>query len=174
MTIMTIDPGKRKTGIFIFGNGFKRPYLIDNRKAETEKEIYRNTADKLEKLIDIFQVQIVVIEDYAYSRPGSRQLYGAEIKGIIKNITYKFDRDIKIIIMPIALWKRYVPKDIIAIRNRKKRWISDYKKAVKEYTGFDFKTEDMADAYWMAVAVKGIMRGIVYSVAGGKIRSQLL
>ena len=175
MNIMTIDPGKRKNGIFIFcSNGIKRPYFIDNRKAKTEKEIFNNVTEKIEKLIDIFQIQIVVIESYAFAQRKTAQLMVAEIKGIIKNIAYRFERYIKIIMMPIQTWKKYMPKNIYAIRQKKKRWISEYKKVSSEHSGFDFKTEDIADAYWMAYAINAIMNGIIYTDADKKIKEQLL
>ena len=150
MTIMTIDPGKRKSGIFIIGESLVWYDLIDNRKLKTEKEIYNNTNDRIKFLIEVFEIDVVVIEDYSYGSPAPRQLYGAEIKGMLKNIIHKNEKTIKIIPIAINLWKSYMVKDILRIRNLKKRWIIPYKEAVKKTYGWDFKSEDVCDAYFMA------------------------
>ncbi len=173
MTIMTVDPGKRKSGIFIIGEKLIWPDLIDNRKLKSEKEIYNNTNDKLKFLIRVFEVDIIVIEDYAYSQAASRQLYGAEIKGMLKNIIYENDRKIKIMTISIGTWKSYMRKDILKIRKLKKRWIVPYKKAVKNNYGWDFKTEDVCDAYFMAKAILLIRKGVIKSRAAQKIHDEL-
>ncbi|KKN10910.1 hypothetical protein LCGC14_1031900 [marine sediment metagenome] len=173
MTIMAIDPGKRKSGIFIIGNKCVWYDLIDNRKLKTEKEIFNNTNDKLNFLIEVFAVDVVIIEDYAYSLRASRQLYGAEIKGMLKNIIYKCDKKIKIIKISIGTWKSYMRKDIFKIRNQKKRWIGPYKKAVKNNYGWDFKTEDICDAYFMIKAIMSIRKGVIKSGAAQNIYNEL-
>lgn len=172
-TIMTIDPGKRKSGIFIIGEKLVWYDLIDNRKLKTEKEIYNNTNDRIDFLIKVFEIDIIVIEDYAFSRAASRQLYGAEIKGMLKNIIYKYDRKIKIIKMPIGTWKSYMLKDILQIRNQKKSWIGPYKESVRKHYGWNFKSEDVCDAYFMAKAIMLINRGVIKSKAAQKIYNQL-
>ena len=173
MTIMTIDPGKRKTGIFIIGEKLVWYDLIDNRKLKTEKEIYNNTNDRIDFLIEVFEIDIIIIEDYAFSLASSRQLYSAEIKGMLKNIIYKYDRKIKIIKMPIGTWKSYMVKDILRIRNLKKRWIVPYKEAVKKTYGWDFKSEDVCDAYFMAKAIMLIKMGVIKSKAAQNIYNEL-
>lgn len=173
MIIMTIDPGKRKSGIFIIGKKLIWHDLIDNRKLKTEQEIFNNTNDKLKFLIEIFCVDVIVIEDYAYGYAASRQLYGAEVKGMLKNIIYKNETKIKIIKMSILLWKSYMRKDILKIRNLKKRWIKPYREIVKNIYGWDFKTEDVCDAYFMASAVMLILKGVIKSKAAQKIYNDL-
>ena len=174
MNIMTIDPGKRKSGIFIFSEHHVWYDLIDNRKLKTEKEIYNNTNDRIKFLIEVLGIDIIVIEDYAFSRAASHQLYGAEIKGMLKNIIYMYDRKIKIIKMPIGTWKSYMQKDILKIRNQKKRWIIPYKEAVKNKYGWNFKTEDVCDAYFMAKAIMLIKKGVIKSKAAQNIYNELM
>lgn len=173
MVIMTIDPGKRKSGIFIIGEKLVWYDLIDNRKLKNEKEIYNNTNDKLKFLIEVFCVDVVVIEDYAFGYAASRQLYGAEIKGMLKNIIYQQNKKIKIIKISIQLWKSYLNKDILKIRNQKKRWVLPYRKAVKEKYGWGFITEDTCDAYFMAKAILLIKKGVIKSKAAQSIYNQL-
>jgi len=173
MTIMTIDPGKRKSGIFIIGEKLIWYDLIDNRKLKTDKEIFNNTNDKLQLLIEVFCVDVVVIEDYTFKMAAVRQLYGAEIKGMLKNIIYKSENNIKIITIPIGTWKSYMKKEILKIRNLKKRWVKPYREAVKNSYGWDFKTEDVCDAYFMARTIIAIKKGIIKSKAAQKIFNQL-
>jgi Holliday junction resolvasome RuvABC endonuclease subunit len=153
ISIISIDPSKRSTGIYI----------------KTEEEEYFKTFslpsgfvyyspifEYYKNIINEYKIDLGIIEDYRFNMSATTSLtILAEIAGIIK---YTFESfNIPLIIMPIQTWKKYSierGKRLFKVTKKDKAEYIDY---VKEKYNKIVETPDQADAYMIYFALKQIV-----------------
>lgn len=167
MNIMTIDPGKIKTGIFIKTDSYTKSFLINNTKCKNDYEIFKNLYYEIQEIIYEHNIEIIFIEDYAFAYKKSRSVTSlGEIKGMIKSSIYTIDNRVgvnkpKIYYLPIQLWKSYINKEVRALKKKNKR----YRETINKLYNKNFKSTDECDAYLMMVAIHLILKGVIKTKA---------
>ena len=150
MNILFVDPSMRSTGVYgIMGDGT----LSYTFKTESEHngalgEIAREFRDKAQ------YYDVLLIEDYAFSRASQSVSKNGEVGGIIKgNFAYYGKTIIEI---SISTWK-----SICNFRMKKDtaKTKAAYIDAVYNKFGIHFDSTDSADAYMLYYSCKQILEG---------------
>lgn len=167
---ISIDPSLRSTGIFIKTDKEERLFTIDNN-LKSEQDCFCNIDAYIRAIIEKYQIELVLIEDYAYGYKNSTSITPlAEVKGIIKLIAY--DLNIDIILIPIQCWKAF--SKITEKRKDTKKAQLNYISQAKQFYGRDFKSTDEVDAFLIYFSVRQILNGIIKTDSHKKLYNEYL
>jgi Holliday junction resolvasome RuvABC endonuclease subunit len=168
--ILILDLSKRSTGyVHLLDNEPFIGSIVFKKKVE-DRDLYKDFYRIIKDLILMYNIDFVFIEDYAYSRAAGRQLYSAEVRGIVKLAVYdSIYKDL--ISIPISTWKAMIDnKDLLSQKKNKKTYI----KHAGMYYNQNFLNADEVDAYLMYRALCLIADGKTKTDASKKIREQLI
>ncbi|GAG89299.1 unnamed protein product, partial [marine sediment metagenome] len=103
MNIISIDPSKASTGVYIKTDIEVYKSTISTN-GMSENIGYRHISGIIKSSLDYYNIEVAFLEDYPYKLKESRSnTVMAEVKGIIKYALYS--RNIPIILVPISTWK---------------------------------------------------------------------
>lgn len=166
MNIISIDPSKYSTGVFIQRFGQEVSFTISHTKKMTDEEVYLNIYYIFMRLFEENQFDIGFIEGYWLSNPRG-MLYLPEIGGIIK-LTFAIN-NVPLITIPIQTWKNIVK---IKIDKHKKK--KEYLAVVNRRYNKEFKNIDEADAYLIYITARTIIKNTnITSKAQKRIREKI-
>lgn len=162
LNIIAVDPSLRSTGAFTIKNGQVNSYVIQDK---------RDRLNVLGAMLKIFNLEakefdLLIIEDYAFSRQSRSVTVQAELGGVIRSCFAA--RGKKIIEVPIATWKSAtgIKGDKVGSTGK-----SDYLNQVAEKYKIRFLTTDEADAFLLYMAVRLSLQLKAKSI-GESIRDQ--
>ena len=150
MNLLFVDPSMRSTGIYAIAKGEQYSSTFETKSDHIEAlgEIAREFSDKA-KFYDV-----LIIEDYAFSRASQSVSKNAEVGGIIRG-AFSYHKK-PVIEVSISTWK-----SICNFRMKK-----DTAKAKKAYCdeafkrfGERFESTDAADAYMIYYTCKQVLSG---------------
>jgi len=154
--MISIDPGKYRTGIFYKSTTLEKSFCIKNRKPLADEYALVNIHDMLNVMVnelyaDGEEINFAIIEGYGVNlKKRNSMLFMGEVIGVIR-LTLTL-HDIPIITMPIQTWKHYCRIE------SKKSLIRKYLDEVYQKFNMEFDTTDEADAYMMYRALVNISK----------------
>lgn len=150
MNLLFVDPSMRSTGVYGIMNDGTLSYTLTTKGEHIEAlgEIAREFRDKA------LYYDILIIEDYAFSRASQSVSKNGEVGGIIRGCFAYYEKPV--VEVGISTWK-----SICDFRMKK-----DTAKAKKAYIdeaynryGIRFDSPDACDAYMLYYACKQILAG---------------
>lgn len=164
MNIISIDPSKANTGIYIKTNKDEYFCTISTKKQKTEAEKYKMIYETFYYNCKTHGIKMAFIEDYAYS--GHRSMTSlAEVKGIILLALY--NNNIPVIKVAPSTWQALCKLDLPRTKNK------EYVNQVNQFYKKDFKTSDECDAYMMLVSMCYIWKGAVKTDSHLKLQKKM-
>lgn len=173
MNIISIDPSKYHTGIFMLANGKETSMTIDNPRGCSTEHASAVIFERLMILLDIgngVRFNFGLIEGYAFN-PHNKQgdIPMAEVGGVIKLAFYK--SGIPFVTVPVQTWKSITGLDKID----KDKFPDTYLKAVYQYYNQEFETTHEADAWlmWHTIEIICAARVQLLNEAQKKLRKEI-
>lgn len=167
MNIISIDPSKSATGICIKHEN-KIISDVIGTKGLSEEKAYVIIAKRIEEIIKKYNIQVALIEGYAWSKNVNRSFsIMAEVKGIILNELYK--KNVKVITVPIKTWQMLCK----GILPKKKEGHKKYLDYVKVNYKKEFNTVDQADAYLILNCMYLIWNGLIKTNEHIRLQKQM-
>lgn len=166
LNFVIVDPSLRSSGVLVCRDGKISTYAIQRKTPRLETLGYYLC--HFAHLAKERKWDMLVIEEYAFSRQSQSVTVAAEIGGIIRACFASYK--IPIIEMPISTWKSITGIKMKKASVQDKR---DYINAVIEKFGMELDTTDEADAFLMFYSIAMISRGVVKKGVGSNIRCEL-
>lgn len=164
LNIISIDPSSRSTGVFFLKQGKMNSYAY--QKKDDRLQLLGKYVKHFSKEARDTKWDLLIIENYAFSRTDRSVTTQAEIGGIIRSCFSAYN--IPILEIASSTWK-----SILQIPKMKKNTVqekSEYKNYCIERFGFTFDSTDEVDAYYLFWCVVQISRGNFAKGAGTSIR----
>lgn len=164
MNIISIDPSKANTGVYMKWYDREHFYTINTSKLKTEAEKYQKIWNEIYLNCQAYDMKMAFIEDYAYS--GHRSMTSlAEVKGIILFALY--NNNIPVIKVTPSTWQALCKLDLPKTKNK------EYVNQVNQFYKKDFKTSDECDAYMMLVSMCYIWKGVIKTDSHLKLQKKM-
>lgn len=166
MNIISIDPSKKCTGLFIKVDGKEESISISHSYKTPQEEVLQNIYAFFTHILHESKFHMGLIEGYWLANPRG-MLIEPEIVGVIKLCFAQ--AKVPLITVNISIWKSIVK---ININKRKKE--KEYLEAIRVKYGKDFGIVDEADAFLIYEATRQIAKNTKrMSNASMKIREKI-
>lgn|SRR5512136_76907 len=158
MNVISIDPSKYSTGIYMTVHEVETTTIIDNPKGCSNEQAADKIYDTVYSLLDIgngTQFDFGLIEGYSFNREKWQSIIPlAEIGGVIRLVFYKVG--IPLVEIPTQSWRSISGVNKFGIDKQKEP--EQYLQAIKNYFKKEFNTTDEADAYLIYMVSMDVMR----------------
>lgn len=136
--IIAVDPSLRSTGVYIAAEDYC--FTI---KTNPEEDRIKTLSDLMRKWTGIFNDggQLLLIEDYAFSRNSQSVTKLAEVGGIIRAAAGEFN--MQIIEVPSTFWKFWTKQSLAPDKKNTKAYCEYF----NDKYGRNFNTTDEVDAF---------------------------
>lgn len=150
MNIISIDFGKRRTGIFLRANGKEESLKICNKPKASMEEALVCIYDSFKTILELYHFDIGFIEGYAINMAHAFGVIPlAEVAGVIKLVFKQYG--VSLVTIPVQTWKFLTVGQI-----DKHKQEDQYREAVRLKYDREFDTVDQIDAFLIYEAAKAI------------------
>jgi hypothetical protein len=172
VNVISVDPGITSTGIFVYRNGGGFSVCVRKPEGTVKYDhlaaIYRAVLFHARGGGRTGEMDLALVEDYAYSKKASITAASIEAGGIVRAALA--EAGVPIVVIAIPTWKSltigHMPKDTRGQQHA-------YCKAVLDKYGHGFVTVDEADAYLIYRATLRCWTEDVGTDAARRIRAEI-